>query len=97
MRSEELKAALDAARDQFMGPEDNITDKSVRFERLKPTPKPVKKKTRCWTLGSSLGPNTNVEVPCANGKWRGETTELHETTRDLMEVSMSFLRYALIG
>ncbi|KAJ2924235.1 hypothetical protein H1R20_g12861, partial [Candolleomyces eurysporus] len=88
-RSERTKVALDKARDMFMGPEDEITEKSVRFERLKPTPKPVKTGTRCWTLGASLEPNTNIEAPCANGKWRGETTELHETTRAVVTASTS--------
>ncbi|RXW16849.1 hypothetical protein EST38_g9008 [Candolleomyces aberdarensis] len=86
-RSERTKAALDKARDKFMGPEDEITEKSVQFERLKPTPKPVKKGTRCWTLGSSLEPNTNIEAPCANGKWKGQTTELHRTTQEVVTVS----------
>ncbi|RXW19796.1 hypothetical protein EST38_g6063 [Candolleomyces aberdarensis] len=88
-RSEQTKARLDEARDMFMGPEDEITETSVRFERLKPTPKPVKTGTRCWTLGTSLEPNTNIEAPCANGKWKGQTTELHETTRAVVTASTS--------
>ncbi|KAJ2924203.1 hypothetical protein H1R20_g12884, partial [Candolleomyces eurysporus] len=88
-RSEQAKTALDNARGRFMGPEDEITEKSVRFERLKPTPKPVKKGTRCWTMGSSLEPNTNIEAPCANGKWMGQTTEIHETTQDVVSASTS--------
>ncbi|KAJ2933501.1 hypothetical protein H1R20_g3595, partial [Candolleomyces eurysporus] len=88
-RSEQAKTALDNARGRFMGPEDKITEKSVRFERLKPTPKPVKKGTRCWTMGSSLELNTNIEAPCANGKWMGQTTKIHETTQDVISASMS--------
>ncbi|KAJ2921956.1 hypothetical protein H1R20_g15136, partial [Candolleomyces eurysporus] len=81
--------ALDRARDKFMGPEEDITPDSVRFERLDPKPKPVKKNTRCWTLGCSLEPNTNVEAPCANGKAIGEVTEYHGIAHDVVVASTS--------
>jgi hypothetical protein len=79
--------ALDDARDKFMGPEEEITEDSVRFERLDSKPKPVKKGTRCWTLGTSLEPNTNIEAPCANGKVGGGVKEYNDISHDLVVVS----------
>ncbi|KAJ2918799.1 hypothetical protein MD484_g1636, partial [Candolleomyces efflorescens] len=78
---------MDQARDKFMGPEEEITEDSVHFERLDPKPNPVKKGTRCWTLGYSLEPNTNIEAPCANGKANGEAKEYHDITQALIMAS----------
>lgn len=80
--------ALDRARDNFMGPDEDITADSIRFERLDPKPKPVKEDTRCWTLGMSLEPNTNIEAPCANGKAKDGPTEYNAITHDLVVVSI---------
>jgi hypothetical protein len=79
--------ALDRARDKFLGPEEDISKDSVRFERLVPKPKPVKEGTRCWTLGTSLEPNTNIEAPCANGKAKEGATEYHDIAQDMVVVS----------
>ncbi|KAJ2934226.1 hypothetical protein H1R20_g2866, partial [Candolleomyces eurysporus] len=88
-RSMEKMDALDAARDKFMGPENKITEDSVRFERLNPKPKPVKPDTRCWSLGTSLEPNTNIEAPCANGKVKAGVTEYNDICHDLVVASTS--------
>jgi hypothetical protein len=72
-----------------MGPDEDVTDVSVRFERLEPKPKPVKENTRCWTLGTTLELNTNVEAPCANGKAKEGPTEYHNITHDDVVVSGS--------
>jgi hypothetical protein len=79
--------ALDDARNKFMGPEEDITEDSVLFERLDPKPTPVKKDTRCWTLGYSVEPNTNIEAPCANGKGIGGATAYNDTAQAVVTVS----------
>ena len=83
---------LDHARDKFMGPVAEITESAVRFERLKPKPKPVKEGTRCWSLGTTLEPNTNIEAPCANSKTNNGVREYHEISHDLVVVG----RYSLV-
>ncbi|KAJ2911780.1 hypothetical protein MD484_g8634, partial [Candolleomyces efflorescens] len=87
LRSTERMDALDNARDKFMGPEEDITEDSVLFERLDPKPIPVKKDTRCWTLGYSLEPNTNIEAPCANNKGIGGATAYHDTAQAVVTAS----------
>ncbi|KAJ2914453.1 hypothetical protein MD484_g5959, partial [Candolleomyces efflorescens] len=89
LRCKKKMQALDCARDKFIGPVDEITEDSVLFERLKPKPKPVKEGTRCWALGTTLEPNTNIEAPCANGKSNEGEREYHEIVRDLVVASTS--------
>ncbi|KAJ2911682.1 hypothetical protein MD484_g8731, partial [Candolleomyces efflorescens] len=78
---------LDLARDKFMGPVEEITETSVHFERLKPKPKPVKEGTRCWSLGTTLEPNTNIEAPCANTKANNGVREYHDIGHDIVVAS----------
>jgi hypothetical protein len=79
-------SALDSARKKFMGPVEEITEDSVRFERLKPKPKPIKEGTKCWALGTILEPNTNIEAPCANGKTNEGEREYHAIVHDVVVV-----------
>jgi hypothetical protein len=87
IRCKEKMSALDAAREKFMGPVEEITEDSVLFERLKPKPKLVKEGTRCWALGTILEPNTNIEAPCANGKTNKGEKEYHDIVHDVVVVS----------
>ncbi|KAJ2918333.1 hypothetical protein MD484_g2073, partial [Candolleomyces efflorescens] len=81
------RECLDRAMDGFLGPQDELTPDSVLFERLKPRPTPVGNSTRCYTLGPSLEPNTDIEAPCANSKWRGELVDYHKLTTPLLKAS----------
>ncbi|KAH6886516.1 hypothetical protein BKA70DRAFT_1444399 [Coprinopsis sp. MPI-PUGE-AT-0042] len=78
--------ALDNATSQAIGHEESRTSTVTQFESLNET-SPVQKNTRCYTLAQSFETIPAIVAPCANGKWKGQTTEYHTIVRDLTKAT----------